>query len=166
MTNSLNPKRTGNSLTLDTRQVWPDSSAGSPSLPESSPCSLTASSHPQVVSLLQPGAERPPEQRLGANTWKNHLTTRQKCKRNPKGHLPWFPASTLSVLPLLSPPQLPTRPSPDPKNSPNPVQIDYFIDSLHTEAFRKGRGLRGQLLTGPPTLVLHFDQSQSLGPDA
>lgn len=43
------------------------------------------------------------------------------------------------------------------KESPSPDQIDCFIDCLHTDAFRKGRGLRGGGATPPrAALVLRF----------
>lgn len=129
--------------------------------------SLTAPSYPTCFHFSTQKLDAP---RAGARSklLAKSLGHRSNTKENPKGGFCGFllqsPAAFLCCH--LTSHRTPISPSPDTKKSPNLVQIDYFIDRLHTEVFRKGRGLRSQLLPGPPTLVLHFAQSQSAGPDA
>lgn len=128
--------------------------------------SLTAPFHPMCFHFSNQKLDAP---RAGARS--KHLGKSldhwSNTKGNPKGGFCGFLLQSPAAFHCchLTSHRTPISPSPNTKKSPNPVQIDYFIDNLHTEVFRKGRGLRSQL-PGPPTLVLHFVQSQSAGPDA
>lgn len=95
----------------------------------------------------------------GVSTWQyQRIVKREISQRIPTGgasgllHSP-VSSSTPRLLPL----------SPD-KDSPSPVQINCFIDCVHTDAFRKERG-RGRIAT-PPRAALVLSSTDKAGSDA
>lgn len=126
-------------------RATPSSVCSESPLPPGKPSPLTSSlSHPSwfLLYILELEAPR-------ASIRCKHLAKLQNSQtknhtKDPRGRmgsfLLRFPPASLRLPP----------PSPD-KESPSPVQIDCFIDCLHTDAFRKGCGLApGGDSTPPP----------------
>ena len=140
-------------------RATPSSVCSESPLPPGKPSPLTSSlSHPSwfLLYILELEAPR-------ASIRCKHLAKLQNSQtknhtKDPRGRmgsfLLRFPPASLRLPP----------PSPD-KEAPSPVQIDCFIDCLHTDAFRKGCGLApGGDSTPPPpgpTLVLRFTDGVS-----